>query len=334
MLTYQVRPRILHITSDQKPEFPADVVFSLSFQPLQPFGKASGGGLTAVKSQPGHVFFNLSTGQHFIDSEPPLSPLEVSIEEPTRLVTLEGNRVTIKEHCGDYKEFAGLLESLYFGIPLLLAVEFADPPIIELVEGQIGMVPFRWELADWQMTFDITTQEHQEQRFVTAWNRFNIISAPHRRRLVAALHYFHVACRLKREEKTPGEFLAESLLNFYKILEILFGASRNQVRTSLAQLGYSKEEIERDFVPSMLLRNSIDVGHPMLALFTLGQLQTLHRYADRAEIVFRNFFQRLFHAIEDEHLDILPYELDQVDEETQRIIETLRQHLDGLGDRP
>jgi hypothetical protein len=247
---------------------------------------------------------------------------------------LEGNRVTIKERCEDYKKLTDLLESLYFGLPLLLAVEFADPPVVERVEGQIGSVPFRWELSDWRVELDITTQEQQEQRFAAAWSRFNILSASHRRRLIAALHYFHVACRVKREGKTPGEFLAEALLNFNKVLEVLYGPSRDQVRTSLAQLGYTAEEIERDFIPSMLLRNSIDVGHPMLALFTLRQLETLHRYADRAERAFRDFLQRLFQAIEAGCLDIPPYETDHVDPETQRTIETLRQRLDQLGDRP
>jgi hypothetical protein len=123
MLTYQVRPRVLRITDDQKLEFPAEVEVSLYFQPLQPFGKAPGGGLTTVRSQPASVFFNANTGQHFVESKSPLGPLKIEIEEPTRLITLEGNRVTIKERCEDYKKFTDLLESLYFGLPLLLAVE-------------------------------------------------------------------------------------------------------------------------------------------------------------------------------------------------------------------
>ena len=334
MLTYQVRPRVIRIIGDRRLEFPADVEVKLYFQPLQPFGMAPGGGLTTVQSQPASVFFNANTGQHFVESKSPLTPLEVVIEEPTRIVALEGNRVTIKECCEDYRKLTDLLESLYFGLPLLLAVEFADPPVIERVEGQIGSVPFRWELSDWRVDLDITTQEQQEQRFVTAWNRFNILSAPHRRRLIASLHYFHVACRVKREGKTPGEFLAEALLNFNKVLEVLYGPSRDQVRTSLVQLGYTDAEIERDFIPSMLLRNSIDVGHPLLALFTLRQIETLHRYADRAEKAFRDFLQRLFQAIEAGRLDIPSYETDGVDLETQQTIENLRQRLDQLGDRP
>lgn len=334
MFTYQVRKRVLHIKGDGKPEFPADVEVSLYFQPLQPFGMAPGGGFTTVRSQPATLLFNANTGQHFVESKSPLAPLEVVIEEPTRLVALDGNHVTIKERCKDLNYLTELLESLYFGLPLLLAVEFADPPVVERVEGQIGSVPFRWELSDWQVNLDITTQERQQQRFATAWRRFDILSAPHRRRLIAALHYFHVACRLIRQGTTPGEFLAEALLNFNKILEVLYGTSREQVRTSLAQLGYTAEEIERDFIPSMLLRNSMDVGHPMLALFTQRDLEVLHRYGDRAEKAFRDLLQRLLSAIEAGRLDIPSYQIDDVEPDMRRTIETLRERLDQLGDRP
>ncbi len=334
MFTYQVRPRVLRIIGNRPPQFPADVEVSLHFQPLQPFGKAPGGGLTTVQSQHARVLFNANTGQHFVECSSPLAPLEVEIEEPIRRITLEGNCVTIKEHFEDNTKFTEVLESLYFGLPLLLALEFADPPFVERVDGKIGSVLFRWELSDWRIEVNITTQDLQQQKFATAWNRFDILAAPHRRRLIAALHYFYVACRVKREGKMPGEFLAEALLNFYKVLEILYGPNRDQVRTALADLKYTTEEIERDFIPSMLLRNSIDIGHPTLALFTPQQLETLHRYADRAEKAFRDLLKRIFNAIETGDFDIPPYETGAVDPATQRTIETLRQRLDQLGDKP
>ena len=52
MFTYQVRPRVLRISGDRKPDFPANVEVSLYFQPLQPFGKASGGGLAHSAPDP------------------------------------------------------------------------------------------------------------------------------------------------------------------------------------------------------------------------------------------------------------------------------------------
>lgn len=334
MLTYQVRPRVLRIPDGCRLEFPAEVEVSLYLKPLQPFGMAPGGGLTAVRCTGARVLFDANTGQHSIESRLPLAPLDVRIIEPNRRTTLEGNRVTVRERCESNRGLTQLLESLYFGLPLLLALEFADPPIVERVDGRVGAVPFRWELSEWQAAFVVTTQTQQEERFATAWNRFDIVSVPERRRLLAALHYFHIACRLRREACTPGEFLAESLLNLTKVLEVLYGPSRDNVRTSLAKLGYTTEQIERDFIPAMLLRNSVDVGHPMLGLLKPRQLETLQRYTDRAEGSFRELLQRIFRAIEDGRLEIASYGIDTIDAGTQRAIEALGQRLDELGDRP
>lgn len=215
-----------------------------------------------------------------------------------------------------------------------MSVEFGDPVVIERVDGHIGSIPVRWELTDWRVELDITTQERQEQRFIAAWNRFNVLSAPHRRRLVAALHYFHVGCRLKREAKTPGEFLAEALLNFAKVLEILYGPARDGLRASLMGLDYVKEEIESDFIPLLLLRNSMDVGHPLLALFTSSELQTLHRYAERAEATIRELLKRLFRKVETGNYDVSSYECSPVDQATRQTLQALRQHLDKLEEKP
>jgi len=179
MLTYQVRPRVFRITGDRKPEFPAEVEVSLYFQPLQPFGMAVGDGLTVVRGSLVKILFNANTGQHFAESDPPLMPLDVVIKEPVRLVSLKGNHLTVNQLCQDYEQFRLLVESLYFVLPLLLAMEFIDTPIVERVDGRIGSVPFSWELSFWQSeVFDLTTQEHQEQRVTTAWKRFNILAFP------------------------------------------------------------------------------------------------------------------------------------------------------------
>lgn len=42
------------------------------------------------------------------------------------------------------------------------------------------------------------------------------------RRLAAALHYYYVAKRLTEAGNLPQEFMTEIILNYYKVLEILF----------------------------------------------------------------------------------------------------------------
>lgn len=284
-----------------------------------------------MQSKPASVFFDASAGRHYVQCKEPLAPLEVIIEAPDRKTILNGNQITIWQQCADLAQLDQLLTSLYFGMPILLAIELADPPTIERIGGRIGDVPFTWELVDWRVELDITTQERQEQRFVTACVRFGVVSPSSRRRLLAALRYFYIACRLRREEKAPGEFLAEALLNLSEVLEVLFGRGRDAVRIALR---FADDQIERDFIPAMVLRNEIDVGYPSLALFTSTQLETLHRFADRSERVFRDFLVRLLDAVAAGRTEIPEYNLGPADANARNIIDKLSAQLAALGDRP
>lgn len=222
-----------------------------------------------------------------------------------------------------------LIWSVYFGFPLLLNIEFFDPPIIERVDGCIGSVNFRWELADWNLQFQTTTQYKQETNVANSWSRFYIITLPERRRLLAALHYFHVASRIARRGQTAGEFLPEVLLNLAKTLEVLFpptgdGNTRDAVRSFLEKLGYSESQIEGDFIPAMALRNEIDVGHVEFGVFTMDQLTVLHSYTERAELAFRDMLKRVVARVESGEFEIEPYKLKRPSPQAANIIERLR----------
>jgi hypothetical protein len=152
------------------------------------------------------------------------------------------------------------------------------------------------------MEFQVTTQEKQEQGFASAWERMGLLTSLRRRRLLAALHYFYVAVRLDRSSSTPGEFMAEVILNLSKVLEVLFppggnGKSRDAVRTGLQELGYAAAEIEGLFLPAMALRNEIDVGHVSLALLTRRHLSVIHAYTQCAERAFRELLERTLNAV-------------------------------------
>jgi hypothetical protein len=205
------------------------------------------------------------------------------------------------------------IEGVYFVFPTLLNAPFADPPYIERVDGEAGSTAFRWELAEWRAEFRTTTQRQQEERFAKAWGRMGIISEPRRRRLVTALHYFYVACRLAREGCTAGEFIAEVILNLAKSLEVLFppagdGKTREATRSGLRALDFSDKEIECDFIPAMALRNEIDVGHVELGLFTTDQLRVIHSFTERAERAFHELFERMLSRIESGEADLVPHE--------------------------
>jgi hypothetical protein len=332
MFTYQIRKRKFKLDTEGPITWPADTEVQFHFRPFQPFGVEAGGGRTAVRAVEGTVHFNLNTGSHTVESKTPLKPLEVDVEEADRLATLRGNVLTVKARSQSNEELTDMIWGIYFGFPLLLNIEFADPPFVERVEGRIGSIGFRWELAGWKMEVLTTTQHEQESNVGKAWFRFDVITPPERRRLIAALHYFHVACRLARNGQTPGDFLPEVILNLAKTLEVLFppegdGHTRNAVRANLLKLGYSEIQIESDFIPAMALRNEIDVGHVELGVFTMDQLTSLHSYTERAETAFRELLRRVVTKVESGEFEIAPYSLEKPRPEAVKTIVTLREAM-------
>ncbi len=331
MLIYQVRPKFFRfdVAGSSIRGWPVDAEIRFHLQPLQPFGMMAGGGRTAVRAVAATSFFNANTGIHTIESKQPLQPLEVVIEEPARVFSFNGNVLTLTETVDSWETLRGIIESVYFGLPMLLNVTFADPPIVERVDGSIGGHEFRWELSQWRMEFRTTTQDLQEARIAQAWQRMPLFADANRRRLLAALHYFHVACRLDRSGETPGEFLPEVLLNLAKTLEAIFpphgdGTSLDAARSGLQQLGFADEEIERDFIPAIALRNHVGVGHAVVALFTLDQLKVLHAYTERAETAFRKLLDSIIQKIESGDFEIAPHELHGPPASVVQIIDRLR----------
>lgn len=332
MFTYQVRKRIFRLADGREPSLPNtfEVVFTL--QPPQPFGMSAGGGKTAVQSVGASVDFDANTGHHFVESKQPLRPLEVVIEEPVRKVELRGNIFRMEGRVESLVELEEMLLSVYFGLPILLNVEFADPPIVGRVEGKIGDVSFRWELTNWRMGMLITTQDLQEKKACDSWCRFDVLSKPGNRRLIAALHYFHVFCRLCRTGNTPWEFMGEALVNLSKVLEVLFpptgdGQTMETARAGLTGLGCSTEEIDRDFIPAMVLRSNIDSAHVDLSLFTQTQLRVLHAYTEAAEMAFRKLLSKLLTEVEAGRYQVAQHTTSGHDGRTAKIIERLAMHF-------
>jgi len=333
MLTYRVRPRILKFDPGTKIAFPALAEVTFQFAPAQAFGVEAGGGRTAVRAVAATMTFNVRTGQYTVESAQPLAPLQLLVDDSDVRLTVLGNKVTVAKIVTSEKELLSLIEAIYYVLPLLLAPEFADPPVIENVEGTVAGARFGWNLQQWKAELVTTTQEKQTDRVRNAWHRLPRVISSDNRRLVAALYYYHVASRLERVSASPGEFLAESLLNYCKVLEVLFSASIDTVRKHLRALGFADDEVERDFIPAMVLRSKIDVAHVSLTLFTDSQLITLHRYADRAESSFRTLLSRLLARLDDGTLVLSDHFLHGADAEAAAIIDRMAQALAALGDR-
>ncbi|MEJ1400184.1 MAG: hypothetical protein RPU41_05590 [Candidatus Sedimenticola sp. (ex Thyasira tokunagai)] len=331
MLTYQIRPRVFKLEEGSKLTFPSVGVVTFVFGPLQPFGVEAGGGRTAVKAAAAQVLFNADTGQHYIESKEPLEPLDVTLKEPNRTVNLRGNVLEIEQQFETNEELTQLIQGVYYGFPLLLNIEYSDPPVIERVEGKIGETSFRWELLEWHAEFRTTTQEKQELAFAVSWENIGLLSVPSNTRLFAAIHFYYVAVRLLRRATLVGEFLPEAILNFSKVLEVLFPPkgdrkSRDAARRGLSNLGLSELEIDADYIPAMALRNEIGVGHVDLGLFKPEHLTLIHGYVRRAEFSFHKLFKLLFKKINSKEFTIEPYAREPIQGSALTVVNRLSKH--------
>lgn len=335
MLTYQIRPRIFRTDGTPFPAFPLLGEVRLHLAPQQPFGVEAGGGRTAVKAVAAKMLFNANNGEHFVESNDPLQPLDVTLQAPDQVVRIEGSRLTVSQVFESLSAVAQFIDGIYFAIPALLAVEFGDPPFVQRVDGVLGGVPFRWELENWNALILTTTQEKQEQSVAKTWERLALVVAPQSSRLFAALHYFHAAARLARAASVVGEFLPEVILNLSKVLEVMFpatggGKTRDAARAGLVELGFTHDEVERDYLPAMALRNEIDVGHVDLSLFKPDHLQLIHGYTERAESAFRELLSRVLTRVEDGTFTVSAYVATPAAGEAIKVVERLRKHAGAI----
>lgn len=211
----------------------------------------------------------------------------------------------------------------------MLALEFLDAPVIKQVTGTVGDAQFVWALlSSGEQTLDVTTTERQQSRLVESWKRLVGLMPIENRRLAAALHYFHTACRLERVGQSGWEFLPEILLNLSKVLETLFPppsgtGTIDSARAGLRQVGLIDDAIERDFVPVIALRNFLDVGHPSLAVFAQSDLEVVQHFCEKVEASFRDMLRVVTDEVRRGQLALADFTREPR-EDVLRVIERIR----------
>lgn len=332
MLTYQIRERTFRVKGNL--DFPNDVELRFVFHPDVAFGNAGAEGRTWKQNTPGGVVFNANTGHFIIDPAHALEELDVTYEHPNTLFKLTGNELLLSTHCESNKELTELLESVYYVFPFILSLCLQDPVVIDRVDGKVGSETFAWELAVWKAPILISNIKRQEQRIIQAWDLMGFLSSFGNMRMPAALKYYYTACRLRKVGHTPWEFMGEILLNFCKVLEVLFppkgdGMSRDAARAGLSKLGYSFEEINNYFLPVMLLRSKIDVGHVFLSLFTKSELTTLHSFTEALEVKWHDMLERLVAKLQDDGTMLQDYDSSSADQETKDILSRIQRTMES-----
>ena len=304
MFTYQLQPRAFRGELAGTPlNLPNNVRIDLVLAPSAAFGASNEPSRSPVRGVEATMDIDPSRGKATVLSKRPLKPISVSVGIPNQAFTVTGDRMTVDTYCKDAIELDGVLRSLLLAVPVLLNIDLADTPHFVHISGKVGDTSFRWELAGLTQSFSTTTQERREEEVARALQRYTLFTGSSNRTLLAALHYFHVACRLAETGNTPWEFMAERILNYEKILDSLFVAngedtSREQVRLELIKLGYRREYIEAAFIPVLLLRDQLDVAHPSFSILPAEFFQELQFYLNSLEGIFRELIKRVVNKVE------------------------------------
>lgn len=336
MLTYLARPRGLYLEPEGAViEFPADVWVEFRFEPGGPFGEDVPPIRTVPLGARARFEWNACRGETTVQTDARLPRLRIFLEGADGRLEFDGSRMRVTKNIQSREELQRVLETYFYGLPPLLALEMLDCPTISEVRGRIGDVSFCWGLVEsGQASIDVVTESLQQERVRQAIARLGVLDERNgfaNRRLLAAAQYFHIACRLARAAERRFEFLSEPLLNFAKVLEALFPAPPAQTidtaREELKRLGFGELEIEALYVPALALRNAIDVAHPTLTAHSDAELATLQRYADSAEEAFRKLVNRVFDCIKKEELNLKPASNKTISSDTRRIIERIDENL-------
>jgi hypothetical protein len=336
MLTYSARPRGLYKEPiNAEIEFPCIVNLAFKFEPGRTFGGEGSLGRTVPLGAKARLGMDFCRGETTVDSDMFLEPIEVELKLNDGVIVFEGATMRITFEAESREALESVLETYYYCIPALLSIDLIDTPIVTEVQGTAGGVSFCWGILDSSPhKVDVVTKQIQEERIITAFNRLKLFDENktlQNLRLLAATQYFYLACRLNRTTTKLWEFLSESILNEAKILETLFPAPPEKTidyaRFGLKSLGFSDLEIEALFIPALALRNSIDIGHPMLTVLSTGDAKILYRYTDQAEDAFRTLLQRVFQGVETGAFIPQPVENVSPSSETRRVIRRIAENL-------
>lgn len=322
MYTYLFQDRVVvPQPKDAKIEIPNNVTINVVMEPLIAFGVSKGPGRLFLRDKDNMFIFDANTGRIQVDHKKPLSPVEAILVADNIKFELQGNKLEISLHCEDYEKFYSILRTYLHLFPTLLNLALAEPPIVKEITGKVGNTRFRWEYVEATAFFPELSQEDIESELMQSYQRIGSLTP----QIAASLHYFYMASRLIVSGNSPWEFMAESILNFCKALQILFGEKLDDVRSGLKSLdlGYTQDEIEGDFIPIMVPRNYFDVGHSQVATPDMEQCKILYAYLSETEANFRDFFRRLLEDRRNKVTD-QPIKLTQTyDKEKQKIFDRL-----------
>lgn len=297
MSVYHARRRTLIVQDGGQLSFPSVVQLRFKLVPGEPFGVGEGPSQTVRLGSIARMTVDANSGRQDVVSDPPVERVVIDMDLADLRIRFDGNEMFLTTNCSNLEKLGQLINWAESVVPAFLAIEFVDAPRVSEISGDAGEVHFSVQYARGKGAFDAVTVEIQHERLHKTFRRLERWDPDRDRRLTVALNYFRAATRLEQAGHMPWEFMSEIILNYAKILEVLFPAASGQViegaRAGLPEFGYSESEIEKWFIPALALRSNIDVAHVSLASFELAKLEGIHGYLEGASEKLRELLIRI-----------------------------------------
>jgi len=330
MYNYRSQSRVLRMKQGEtKINFPAQITIQIKLAPAASLG-SSVPGRTRIAGKC-RLTWNASTDRTTLESLPPLPLVQVEFESGTARWEMHGELIKMTTKIVNANQLSEWLDKLSLSLSELLNLELEDATTVLGMSLRIGNALYKLEYVPSQAMLGTDTSEaFQAERVKSVFRRLQSPSVLDSRRLQAALHYFHVACRLLSLPESPWELMPEALLNMNKVLEVLFSTNRlsdcsnTEARTELERLGF-KEEKREILISIMKLRNHLDVAHVDTWDFPEDSLSGVYNFLYRTEWVMREMLQLLIQRMESGDFVLKPDWISQPRKDVLELLENLRQ---------
>jgi hypothetical protein len=288
--------------------FPNKVVIRVEFNPNAALGD-SVPGFTCPDGSRVKNTWDANTGRAMAEADPPLPNADAASSLDGIDLRIIGRSLKATFTCDSRERLIGVLGALHFVTPVSLSLEFVDRVVSVRTTGRVGEARFVWQVQQTSVAIDVITQTIRNDRCAQAIEKLPVLCDTNNRRLLAACVYFQRAVRLVAVGVGPSEFASEAVLNIAKALEVLFPGPkpREAVREGLKRIGYESTDIERKFIPILLLRAKLDTAHVRMATLQADERRKLQIYMEGAIRESRKMIKKVFDAVASNELRLTEY---------------------------
>ena len=338
MQPYFARPRLVSSPNQTKINYPCRVALTFFLRPEGLFGVNGPYGESVPEGANASMTWDHFKSKKVFTASAIIPPLNTTCTYKGMPVTISGNSVTVILIADSNKKISVVADDFLYCFPSVLSLYIPETPSIYEIRGVAGSVEFFYDLhQSAEFRLSVITKPIQEKKLIDAIGEMEFFgghSGLKHRRLLAALQYFFVSSRLSRTDNYIYEFLAETILNYGKILETLFPTSgqigsMDAARVGLKDLGFSDDEIEALYIPALALRNQLDVAHPTLCDLPINALLVLQNYTDSAEAAFKRLLKSLLQQVQAGTYSLKPITDNTPSKDTLRTIKRMEDAMNA-----